>query len=171
MQTLILVDRENNEIGTVDRADAHRSPGLLHRAFSVYIFRNGGTELLIQKRHSGKLWGNVWANSCCSHPRAGEEIDGVAERRLKEELGFTCDLTPVTSFVYQAEDPAGKGAEHEHVTIYRGDVKNDVTVTTDPKEVAEWKWVKVDDLRADMKKNPDRYAPWFHEGLKLLLGS
>lgn len=169
MQTLILVDRQNNPLGTVDRAQAHTSPGILHRAFSVYIFRSAGSELLIQKRHPGKLWGNVWANSCCSHPRAGEEIDEVASRRLKEELGFSCDLTPVTSLVYRAEDPEGKGAEHEHVTVYRGDVEAGMTVQTNPNEVADWKWVKVTELTNDMKKNPERYAPWFHAGLELLV--
>lgn len=168
MQTLILVDRQNNPLGTVDRAQAHTSPGMLHRAFSVYIFRSAGSELLIQKRHPGKLWGNVWANSCCSHPRAGEEINEVAPRRLKEELGFSCDLAPVTHFIYQAEDPEGKGAEHEHVTIYRGDVADNVAVTVDPSEVAEWKWMEATKLMADMKENPDSYAPWFHQGLTLL---
>ncbi len=169
MQTLILVDRENKPLGTVDRAQAHASPGLLHRAFSVYIFRNHGAEVLIQRRQPGKLWGDVWANSCCSHPRAGDDIDEVAHRRLREELGFSCPLIPVTSFVYQAEDPAGKGAEHEHVTVYRGDMNPSVVVAADPTEVAEWKWVPVTELTDDMELHPDSYAPWFHQGLDLLL--
>ncbi len=123
----------------------------------------------MQRRHPGKLWGDIWANSCCSHPRAGEDINEVAPRRLKEELGFACELTPVAGFVYQAEDPQGKGAEHEHVTVYRGDIDDDVTVNADPNEVAEWKWVDVQQLQADMQKNPDEYAPWFHQGLGLLM--
>lgn len=164
---LILVDEQNRAIGTASRQDAHASPGKLHRAFSVYVFRKSGTELLIQKRHTGKLWGGIWANSCCSHPREGEEIAEVAPRRLKEELGFTCALSIVGSFVYRAEDPAGKGAEHEHVTVFRGDV-DDATVKADPAEVAAWKWVNLDELQKEMVKNPDSYAPWFHTGLPLV---
>ncbi len=169
MQNLILVDNDNRAIGVMPRQQAHTSPGKLHRAFSIYVFRKNGTELLIQKRHPSKLWGKVWANSCCSHPREGEEITDVAPRRLKEELGFSCALTPIGEFVYQAEDPRGKGAEHEHVTVFRGDSDDEVTVSANPEEVAEWKWVKMTDLQNDMKKNPDDYAPWFHVGLKNFL--
>lgn len=170
MQNLILVDRENRTLGTMPREQVHASPGALHRAFSIYIFRKNGTELLIQKRHPSKLWGGVWANSCCSHPRDGEDIHEVAPRRLQEELGFTCALTPVGEFVYQAEDPNGKGAEHEHVTVFRGDIDDDVAVSADPGEVAEWKWVKIAELLEDMKRSPHEYAPWFHLGLKRLTG-
>lgn len=169
MQNLILVDEHDRPLGTMPRAQAHASPGTLHRAFSVYIFRRNGEELLIQKRHESKLWGGIWANSCCSHPRDGEETMDVAPRRLKEELGFTCALTPVGTFVYQAEDPDGKGAEHEHVTVFRGDVNDDVAVTADPEEIAEWKWVTMSELRDQMKKNPDQFAPWFHSGLPIAI--
>ncbi len=166
MQNLILVDTDNRKLGVMPRQEAHASPGTLHRAFSIYIFRKNGTELLIQKRSGKKLFAGLWANSCCSHPREGEEITDVAPRRLQEELGFTCALTPVGEFVYQAEDPDGKGAEHEHVTVFRGDVKDDVTVKANPDEVAEWKWIPVKDLRDDMKNHPDNYAPWFHIGIQ-----
>ena len=166
---LILVDKENHPVGTASREDAHAFPtGKLHRAFSVYIFRRNGTEILIQRRSPAKLFAGLWANSCCSHPRDGEEITDVAPRRLQEELGFTCALHPVGEFIYHAEDPQGKGAEHEHVTIFRGDV-DAVTVSPDPQEIAEWKWMNVKELREDMTKNPDAYAPWFHIGLKKLL--
>ena len=165
---LILVDEQNRALGTATREQAHTSPGKLHRAFSVYVFRSGGTEMLIQKRHPHKLWGGIWANSCCSHPREGEEIAEVAHRRLKEELGFVCTLLPSGSFVYRAEDPAGKGAEYEHVTIFRGDVPTNVSVQPDPTEIAEWKWIAIDQLVKDMKTHSDFYAPWFHIGLEKL---
>lgn len=171
MQPLILVDTRNAPIGTMSREEAHASPGTLHRAFSVYIFRRNGTELLIQKRDSGKLFGDMWANSCCSHPREGEEINDVAPRRLYEELGFTCALNPVGTFVYQAEDPNGKGAEHEHVTIFRGDVADDIAVRSNVDEVAEWEWVNMNELQKDMKENPDRYAPWFPIGLQQIIAN
>ena len=167
MANLILVDERNAPAGVASWEEAHSLPaGKLHRAFSVYIFRNDGTEMLIQKRSGKKLFAGLWANSCCSHPREGEEVAGVAERRLQEELGFTCPLTSLSTFVYQAPDPAGKGAENEHVTIFRGDLDADVMVTPNPSEVAEWKWIGISELRSDMGKNPDLYAPWFHIGLK-----
>ena len=169
MSSLILIDEQNRAIGTISREEAHSSPGILHRAFSVYVFRKIGTEILVQRRSASKLSGGLWANTCCSHPREGEEIMEVAPRRLQEELGFTCALTPVGDFIYQAEDPHGKGAEHEHVTIFRGDLDRDVAVTPNPDEVGEWKWVSVDELRSDMEKNPDLYAPWFHIGLRALI--
>ena len=167
---LILVDERNAPVGRASWEEAHGLPsGVLHRAFSVYVFRKIGTEILIQRRSASKLFAGLWANSCCSHPREGEDIIDVAPRRLKEELGFTCTLTPVGDFVYQAEDPSGKGAEHEHVTILRGDAPDDVIVTANPNEVAEWKWISVNDLQKDMKKQPDLYAPWFHSGLNRIL--
>ena len=165
---LILVDENDRPLGTATREDAHQSPGALHRAFSVYIFRKDGQEILIQKRHADKLFGGLWANSCCSHPREGDDIHVIAARRLREELGFTCVLAPVATFVYQAEDPGHRGAEHEHVTVFRGDVDN-VTVAVDPTEVAEWKWIPVKELQEDMTKQPDKYAPWFHIGLEKIL--
>lgn len=169
MQNLILVDTCNRPLGVIPREAAHASPGTLHRAFSIYIFRKNSSELLIQKRHPSKLWGGVWANSCCSHPRDGEDIHEVAPRRLQEELGFSCALTPVGEFVYRAEDPQGKGAEHEHVTVFRGDVDDDVTVTANLDEIAEWKWMNVKELVENMKKRSDEFAPWFHRGLPIAI--
>ncbi len=169
MASLILVDEHNVPRGSVTREVAHASPGMLHRAFSIYIFRKSGNEILIQRRSAGKLFAGLWANTCCSHPREGEEIVTVAPRRLEEELGFTCPLKILGKFTYQAEDPQGKGAEHEHVTILGGDIENDVTIKANPEEVAEWKWIAVIELQKDMEKNPDHYAPWFHIGLKNIL--
>lgn len=169
--SLILVDEHDAPVGSATWEEAHGLPaGKLHRAFSIYVFRNGGTEILIQKRSAGKLFAGLWANTCCSHPREGEnDIKAVAERRLKEELGFTCPLTTHSSFTYRAKDPQGKGAENEHVTIFRGDVPDDVNVRPNAQEIAEWKWIGVKELRQDMSKNPASYAPWFHIGLKKIL--
>lgn len=163
---LILVDERNRPVGTATWEEAHASPGKLHRAFSAYVFRNHGDEILIQKRSAKKpLWSGIWANTCCSHPREGEEITEIAPRRLQEEFGFTCPLTPHSSFIYHAQDPKGNGAEFEHVTMLRGDV-DDVSVQPNPDEVGDWKWMRVADVKTDMEKNPDAYAPWFHIGLR-----
>jgi isopentenyl-diphosphate delta-isomerase len=86
---------------------------------------------------------------------------------LQEELGFSCELKPVANFVYRAED-AGRGVEHEHVTVLRGSVDDSVVPQPDPHEVAMWTWVSVDELRQDMRIHPAKYAPWFHCGMKKL---
>ncbi len=169
-QMLIRVDRENRELGPVSWKDAHAWPGILHRAFSVYVFRKDGTEFLLQRRSSKKpLWGRILANSCCSHPRVGEETLQAAHRRLREELGFNCALRPVGDFIYRADDPAGKGSEHEHVTLIRGDVDTDIVMTVNPEEAEEAKWITVTQLHQEMVTHPDHYAPWFHTGLPMVL--
>lgn len=167
-QPLILVDPENSALGTVTWEEAHAFPeGKLHRAFSVYIFRSNGAEILIQRRSRNKLFAGLWANSCCSHPRVGEQTEQVAPRRLMEELGFTCPLAQRGGYVYQAQDPTGRGAENEYVTVFRGELETDVIILPNPEEVAEWKWISVEELRDDMPKHPERYAPWFPLGFPL----
>ncbi|MBM3231077.1 isopentenyl-diphosphate Delta-isomerase [Candidatus Peregrinibacteria bacterium] len=169
MRTVILVDEDNNEIGTSEIVEAHTGEGKLHRAFSVYVFRNKGKEILIQKRSAKKmLWPEIWANTCCSHPQNGESARQAGERRLKEELGFTCPLKALSGFVYRAEDPEKRGVEHEFVTILLGLVDETVTPSADPDEVAEWKWIGVEELRGNMRREPAKYAPWFHLGMNAI---
>ena len=97
---------------------------------------------------------------------AGETPVEAGRRRLKEELGLECDLTVGPAFVYRAEDPAGRGVEYEYDILLTG--TTDATPTPDPNEVAAWEWVEVDHLRRDLRARPERYAPWFHQGLPLL---
>ena len=118
-EELILVDRADNEIGFISKADAHDGAGVLHRAFSLFLFNDAG-ELLLQQRAPGKrLWGGYWSNSCCSHPRWGEDIDAAAHRRLGEELGIRATLRPLFKFQYQAHF-GERGSEHELCTVYVG---------------------------------------------------
>src|SRR3989442_1727599 len=112
-RTVTLVDASNQPLRECAMSEAHRSPGLLHRAFSAYVFSLDGSQLLLQRRHREKLFGSLWANSCCSHPFPGEEPVMAGQRRLREELGIECVLHEAGAFIYQAEDPAGRGAEHE----------------------------------------------------------
>ena len=164
-RTVTLVDEAGNVLGEADLLAAHTNGGQLHRAFSVYVFRNDRSEMLIQRRSSEKmLWPMIWANTCCSHPFADETAVQAGQRRLHEELGFTCDLQPHSDFVYRADDPTGRGTEHEYVTILVGDC-DDAVIKADPKEVAEWKWMPVADVFADFEHNPDLYSPWFKQGL------
>lgn len=164
-RTVVLVDQENNPRGREEIVTAHSGEGQLHRAFSVYVFRDFGKEILIQKRSKKKmLWPEIWANTCCSHPMEGETPVAAGRRRLQEELGFICDLKPVCSFVYRAVD-GERGVEHEHVTILLGLVDDTVKVAPNPDEVADTEWMPVAVLKKEMRLDPQKFAPWFHLGM------
>jgi isopentenyl-diphosphate delta-isomerase len=172
-RTVTLVDEENKALGEADILEAHTGDGMLHRAFSVYVMRDHGREILMQRRSEKKmLWSGIWANTACSHPFPDETATAAGERRLKEEMGFTVPLEERGTFVYRAVDPSGKGVEHEHVTLLQGSTDGlPVYVQANRDEVAEWTWIKVKELRKRMKSKPERFAPWFHQGLELLLAT
>lgn len=164
---VILVDDEDKRVGTADKLEAHRQGGKLHRAFSVFIFNSKG-QLLLQKRAEGKYHsGGLWTNTCCSHPRPGEPTKAAAERRLEEEMGFTCDLEEVFSFIYRAkfEDLT----EHEYDHVFFGVCEPETNLEPDPEEVEDWKWVSKQELMRDVKNNSDNYTPWFKQALDRVL--
>lgn len=155
MKKVILVDKNDNPIGEEEKIKAHEE-GKLHRCFSILIFNSKG-DLLIQKRAKSKYHsGGLWANTCCSHPLT-KNIEKEAEKRLKEEMGFSCELKEIFSFVYNLK--VGKLYEHEfnHVLtgIFDGDPK------PNPEEAEDWKWVSPKELIKDMKLHPAKYASWF----------
>src|SRR5690348_5807899 len=118
MEQVVLVNEEDQEVGTMEKMEAHRR-GVLHRAFSVFIFNKQG-EMLLQQRAQEKYHsGGLWTNACCSHPRPGEEVSEGAGRRLVEELGFETELQPVFNFVYKANFENGL-IEHEFDHVYFG---------------------------------------------------
>jgi isopentenyl-diphosphate delta-isomerase len=161
MRKVILVDESDREIGTADRELTHRE-GRLHRAVSVFVINRKG-ELLLQRRAPTKaLFGGRWANTCCTHPLAGETITGAGERRLYEEMGLKLRLEAVGSFIYRAEDEASGYIEHEldHVLIGR----SDTDPVLDPDEADSFVWADVDRLRLVAATDP-RYAPWVHAAL------
>ena len=168
---LVLCAEDGTPTGLALWHDAHASPGLLHRAFSIYIFRNNRSELLIQRRSAKKpLWPlQWWCNTCCSNTRVGETEEDAAPRRLQEECGFTCELIAAGSIYYQAEDPNGNGAEHEYVTLFVGDIDESIEPNPDPDEIAELQWISVEQLQKNMEDAPEQYAPWFLLGLKEVL--
>lgn len=169
MNSVVLTDEQGSPTGTADIVEAHSGEGELHLAFSAYIFRNEGDEILLQQRSSQKmLFPLLWANTCCSHPREGEEIRPAAEHRLQEECGFTCPLEEVGSFVYKSKDPEGRGVEYEHDTVLRGDVEA-VELNPDPNEIAAMEWTPTNQVLADLEARPEKYAPWFKQGLSLIL--
>jgi isopentenyl-diphosphate Delta-isomerase len=164
---VILCDESGHPTGIADLMTAHTGAGQLHVAFSVYIFSLDRSKILVQQRAAGKmLWPLVWANTCCSHPRLGETPVEAGRRRLMEEMGFACELTAGPAFVYHAADPAGRGVEHEYDVLLVG--TTGATPNPDPSEVAAWEWMEMDTLRQDMRRRPDRYAPWFHQGMPLI---
>ncbi len=155
---VILVDENDTRVGTEEKLTAHQK-GLLHRAFSVFVFNSKG-ELLIQKRAKGKYHsGGLWTNTCCSHQAPGEETIAAAHRRLKEEMGFDCPVWEVGALLYKTNFDNGLVEnEFDHILIgeYDGPIEH-----VDPNEAEDWKWIKTRKLLSDMKKNPDAYTYWF----------
>ena len=156
-ESLILVDEDNNVLGHKTKADCHTGEGILHRAFSIFVFNDEGQMLLQQRSESKLLWPLYWSNSCCSHPRKGESETEAAGRRLKEELGLECDLEFLFRFRYQALF-GELGAEHELCSVFVGRSSDPVVANTT--EIADWAWVDVPAFERDLSANPDRYTPW-----------
>jgi isopentenyl-diphosphate delta-isomerase len=156
-QNVILVDEHNREVGLMEKMEAHHK-GLLHRAFSVFVFNENG-ELLLQRRAFGKYHSEgLWTNTCCSHPYPGESILEAGKRRLFEEMGFTCELSEVFAFIYKAELENGL-IEHELDHVLVG--FSEETPHLNLEEVSAFKWMSVDEIKADMKENPLQYTAWF----------
>lgn len=157
MEKVVLVDKKNRKVGEMEKIEVHKK-GLLHRAFSIFVFNDKG-ELLIQQRPVEKYHsGGLWSNTVCSHPRAGERYLSAAHRRLKEEMGFDCELSKKNCFIYRSEFKNGL-IENEYDYIFVGKYNKDPKPNKD--EVADWKWVKISDLKKDIPKNPDAYTFWF----------
>ncbi len=156
-EKVILVNEKDEQIGLMEKIEAHRK-ALLHRAFSVFVF-NDRNELMIQQRALTKYHSpGLWTNTCCSHQREGETNIAAGKRRLEEEMGFTTDLKDTISFIYKAPFDNGL-TEHEFDHILVGNFEGEPNLN--PEEVAAWKWVALDDLQMDMKKNPHIYTEWF----------
>jgi len=160
-QFCVLVDENDRQLGVEEKLLTHQK-GLLHRAFSVFIF-NDKDELLLQKRANEKYHSaGLWTNTCCSHPQPDESLIAAGERRLMEEIGFTTSVTPIFSFIYRA-DLENNLTEYEldHVLI---GLYNELPVPN-PDEVSECKFISLNDLKADIEQNPEKYTVW----LKIIL--
>jgi len=157
-EQLILVDQSDREIGFKAKTDCHTGKGVLHRAFSIFVF-NGQNELLLQQRSPSKmLWPSYWSNTCCSHPRRGESMGEAVSRRLAQELGFQCPLEFLYKFQYHAQFGT-VGAEHEYCWVYYG--RYDGPVNVNVNEIADWRFIGVDDLEGELVAAPDTFTPWF----------
>jgi len=164
---VILVDENDTAIGTMEKLRAHQQ-GLLHRAFSIFIYRfhQQQCEILLQRRHPNKYHsGGLWTNTCCSHPTPDESILSAATRRLYEELGITADLTEIGVFHYRAV--VGNHLienEIDHVLI--GEMPQQIP-KVDPLEIAEIAWMSVNDLQSQLKQSPERYTAWLAQALEI----
>ena len=155
VEEVILVDKNDVEVGTMEKMEAHRDGGTLHRAFSVFVFNTDG-DLLLQRRAEHKYHsGGLWTNTCCSHPRPGETVREAANRRLVEELGMECKLVELFSFEYKAELDGGMTEwELDHVLLGLSDLDPQIN----PDEVAEYKYMPLSEIDLDLKSNPDHYT-------------
>ena len=156
-EKVILVDKNDNQVGLMPKLEAHEK-GVLHRAFSIFIF-NSKYELLLQKRASSKYHsGGLWTNTCCSHPREGEDTLDAANRRLDEEMGMKTSLRKVYDFIYKAELD-NQLTEHEFDHVFYGVCDRDPILNKD--EAEDFKWVDMETLNNDIMKNEDNYTVWF----------
>jgi isopentenyl-diphosphate Delta-isomerase len=155
---VILVDKQDVEIGIMEKMEAHQK-GILHRAFSVFLFNQKG-EMLLQQRAASKYHSPLrWTNTCCSHQHKGETTIAAAKRRLMEEMGIECDVNIAYSFIYKAD--VGQGlTEHEFDYVLIGQYDNE-NIPFNSDEVAAYKYVSMEWIEHELTINPDAFTKWF----------
>ena len=157
-EELILVDDQDREVGFQSKADCHDHDGVLHRAFSLFVFNREG-EVLLQRRAANKrLWPLYWSNSCCSHPRRGEDMEAAVHRRLYQELRIRSELNYLYKFQYAASF-GDAGSERELCWVYAG--LSDDPVRANATEISEWRYVSPAQLDRELAQRPERFTPWF----------
>jgi isopentenyl-diphosphate delta-isomerase len=158
MEKVILVDEDDNELGLMSKGEAHKNGGLLHRAISVWVVNSSG-EVLVTKRSRQKLlWPGYWSNTVCSHPRKGERYKEAGERRLMEELGFSCSLKYLYKFVYKTRY-RDVGGENEMAGVLIGRYQGKIRINKD--EISGFKWVDWKELERWSKREREKFTPWF----------
>lgn len=157
MEKVILVDEHDEVIGTMEKMEAHQK-GVLHRAFSILLFNPQG-EILLQKRSKSKYHsGGLWTNTCCSHPRPDESMNAATRRKLKQEMGIDLQPEYAYKFIYNVNLDHGL-IEHEYDHVFVGQF--DGTPEVNNEEVEDWKFMDLNDLREDARRNPKDYTHWF----------
>ena len=155
---VILVNEKDQPVGQMEKMEAHRQ-GLMHRAFSVFIFNRAG-EMLLQQRSLVKYHSaGLWTNACCSHPRPGEKTDQAAQRRLFEELGFTTSLNEIFDFAYSTGFENGL-IENEFDHVFAGLYES--PINPEPTEVMNISWRSMSWISEDLYMNSRSYTAWFH---------
>lgn len=161
-EEVILVNEADEPIGTMEKMEAHQK-GLLHRAFSVFIFNDKG-EMLLQQRALDKYHsGGLWTNACCSHPRPEEDTLKAAERRLLEEMGIQTELKFKNSFTYKSNFENGL-TEHEYDHIFVGLYNKEPEINH--AEVNSYCWKSVESIKNSIKQMPGIYTTWFKIALE-----
>ena len=156
-EQVVLVDEHDQKVGLMSKLEAHQR-AVLHRAFSVFVFNDNGA-LLLQQRAAHKYHSPLlWTNTCCSHQRDGESNLQAGRRRLKEEMGFDCELTELFSFIYKAPFDNGL-TEHELDHVMIGTYNDDPVINTD--EVEAFRWMPIEEVKDDIALHPERYTVWF----------
>ena len=161
-EQVVLVSEKDEVLGLMDKMQAHEN-GILHRAFSVFLFNEQG-EILLQKRAASKYHSpNQWTNAVCSHPRNGETYLNAAQRRMQEELGIAAEITPKFHFIYKAD--VGQDLwEHELDHVFTGTYEGEFKLNNE--EVAEVKYVSMEELELEMTETPEHFTEWFKIILK-----
>ncbi len=165
MEEVIVVDNDDNFLGTMEKMEAHQK-GVLHRAFSVYLVNDKGEFLLQKRAHNKYHSAGLWANACCSHPRPDETTMAAAVRRLGEEMGIAASLEHIYHFTYRTEFANGL-IEHELDHVYLGTFNG--SPSPDPAEVMEWKFMSTDDIITDVKAHPENYTEWFKLSYEIVI--
>ena len=156
-EKVILVNEQDEQIGLMPKMEAHEK-ALLHRAFSVFIF-NKDNKLMLQQRALTKYHSpGLWTNTCCSHQREGETNIEAGKRRLQEEMGFVVDLKETIAFIYKAPFDNGL-TEYEYDHVLLGTYNGKPNINTE--EVADWKWMPLEDVKVDISLHPEHYTAWF----------
>jgi len=158
MEKLILVDKNDKILGFEEKVKCHLDKGLLHRAFTILLFDDNNNVLLQKRAELKMLWPLYWEATCSSHPRENETYEESGIRRLKEELNINTGLKLIDKFYYQSfyKDI---GAEHELCATLVGSY-NEKQIDFNKDEVADLKWVEINELKKELIQNPNNYAPW-----------
>lgn len=157
-EELILVDADDNETGLLSKADCHDGDGVLHRAFSLFLFNEQGELLLQQRSASKRLWPGYWSNTICSHPRAGESMEIATQRRLLDELNIEAEIEFVYKFAYQASF-GDAGSENELCHVYLGRAPSDIH--PNESEISAVRFISAADLEREFAETPEALTPWF----------
>lgn len=155
--TVILVNEQDQQVGTEEKLRAHQL-GLLHRAFSIFIFNNKGEFLLQQRALTKYHAGGLWSNTCCGHPMPHETIEQAIHRRLQEEMGFDCELTKNTELIYNTP-VTNNLIEHEYLHVWQGIHTEGFVVN--PEEVMAFRWISKEELQQEFVDHPEQFTPWF----------
>lgn len=157
MEQVILVDKDDCEIGLMEKMEAHKQ-SVLHRAFSVFLFNPQGKMLLQQRALTKYHSAGLWTNTCCSHPRPGETLENAVSRRLIEEMGITTKVFKAFDFIYQAELPDNLN-EYEFDHVFIGNY--DADVRPNHLEVANFVYQSIEEVEANLESHPEKYTVWF----------